>query len=243
MSKKRILFFALLLSLSLCFAGSISAQSFQLNTENYPPFNMENEKGEIIGISTEIVEALFKRANVTYKLSLLPWQRAYKEALEIEGYAVFSTTRTPEREPLFKWVGPIIENNWVFLKRSKNRHINIKDLDAAKRYRIGGYHGDAIALFLEKKGFSLDYVAKDYLNVRKLDRDRIDLWATGHLLGPYYAKENDVEDLEVALVFKETIMSIAFNSSTSDAIIDKLNAELRKMEEEGVLERIKAKYR
>lgn len=225
------------------FASSLNAQTFQLNTENYPPFNMDNGEGNIIGISTEIVETLFKRAKVDYKLSLLPWQRAYNEALEKDGYAVFSTTRTEEREPNFKWVGPIVENNWVFLKRKKNKRIVLDDLRDARRYSIGGYRGDAVALFLESQGFDIEYVSADYLNARKLNRDRIDLWATGQLLGPYYAAENDVYGLEEALIFKKTIMSIAFNRNTDDAVINKLNAELRKMEKEGVIEKIKAGYK
>jgi len=232
-----------LLIFIVIFAGSLSAQTFQLNTENYPPFNMNDDQGKIIGISTEIVETLFKRAKVKYKLSLLPWQRAYGEALEKEGFAVFSTTRTTEREPLFKWVGPIVENNWVFLKKTKNKKIVVDGLRKARRYSIGGYHGDAVALFLESKGFDIDYVSKDYLNARKLDRGRIDLWATGQLLGPYYAKENDIHGLEEAFVFKKTVMAIAFNINTDDAIINKLNTELRKMVKEGLVERIKAGYK
>ena len=226
----------------ILFSSAVSAQTFQLKTENYPPFNLDNSDGEIIGISTDIVEALFKRADVKYELELLPWQRAYRLALEEANHAVFSTTQTTKRQQLFKWVGPIVDNNWVFLKQAGS-NIVLKDLNDAKKYRVGGYRGDATALYLESKGFKIDYVPKDYLNARKLDRGRIDLWATGQLLGPYYAKENGVENLEEALIFNKTIMSIAFNINTSDKIIRKLNQELELMQSEGVLDLIKAKYR
>lgn len=226
----------------ILFSSGVSAQTFQLKTESYPPFNLDNSDGKIIGISTEIVEALFKRADVKYELELLPWQRAYRLALEEANHAVFSTTQTTERQQLFKWVGPIVNNNWVFLKRADS-DIVLKDLNDAKKYRVGGYRGDAIALYLESKGFTIDYVPKDYLNARKLDRERIDLWATGQLLGPYFAKENGVENLEEALIFNKTIMSIAFNINTNDEIISKLNQELELMKSEGALDPIKDKYR
>jgi polar amino acid transport system substrate-binding protein len=226
----------------ILFSSGLNAQTFQLKTENYPPFNLGNSDGEIIGISSEIVKVLFKRADVKYEMELLPWQRAYRLALEEADHAVFSTTQTTQRQPLFKWVGPIVDNNWVFLKRA-NSNIILKELDDAKKYRVGGYRGDAVALYLESKGFRIDYVPKDYLNSRKLDRGRIDLWATGQLLGPYYAKENGVENLEEALIFNQTIMSIAFNINTDDAIISKLNAELELMKSQGDLDRIKDKYR
>ena len=76
----------------------------------------------------------------------------------------------------------------------------------------------------------------------KINRGRIDLWATGHLLGPYYASQQSVEGFEPALVFRKTIMSIAFNKSVSDRVINKLNEELKKMSDEGVTDKIKLKY-
>lgn len=223
------------------FSNSLSAQTFQLKTENYPPFNLSNSNGDIIGISSDIVKALFKRANVKYEMELLPWQRAYSLALEQGDHAVFSTTQTIEREPLFKWVGPIVDNTWVFLK-GPGSNIELTSLEDAKKYRVGGYRGDAVALFLEAKGFEIDYVSKDYLNARKLARGRIDLWATGQLLGPYYAKENGIHCLQEAFTFNETIMSIAFNINTDDQIISKLNRTLEVMKSQGVIERIKGKY-
>jgi polar amino acid transport system substrate-binding protein len=217
------------------------AQTIHLKTEIYPPFNMSAEDGDIIGISTEIVEQLFKRAGVDYTLELLPWQRAFGMALEEENTAVFSTTRTAERESKFRWVGPIAENNWVFLAK-KSRGISVANLEAAKSLRVGGYQGDAVALYLADQGFDLDLAPRDNLNVLKIDRDRLDLWATGHLLGPYTAKQNGVGGLVPVLTFRETIMSIAFNINTDQALIDNLNAELEAMKAEGVILDIQSGY-
>ena len=223
--------------------GSVNvyAEKISLTTENYPPFNMRSKDGSITGISTDIVKELFSRAGVDYEMHFLPWQRAYGKALKEENSAVFSTTRTPEREELFKWVGPIVENNWVLLKK-KDSDISLSSLEDAKKYKVGAYSGDATSLFLESEGFKVKNVAKDEKNVLKLQSGRIDLWATGHLLGPYYAKQQGVSGLEPALVFKKTIMSLAFNKSVDDALINKLNTELKKMVAEGVTEKIKSKY-
>ena len=97
---------------------------------------------------------------------------------------MFATTQTIQYQPLFRWVGFIVDNNWswVFLRRAKS-NIVLKKLDDAKKYRVGGYRVDAVALYLESKDFRIDDVPKDYLNSRKLDRGRIDLWATEQLLG------------------------------------------------------------
>ena len=239
--------FSILLVCCLCGAGPLlmhqaHAQTIHLKTENYPPFNMTGPGDSIIGISTEIVVTLFKRAGVDYTLELLPWQRAFSLALNEQDNAVFSTTRTAQREAKFKWVGPLVENNWVFLAK-KSRNISVQNLEEGKGYRVGGYQGDAVALYLTDQGYQMDLTQRDELNARKISRDRIDLWATGHLLGPYYAMQQGVAGLVPVMTFRETIMSIAFNINTDNAIIDRLNAELEAMKQEGVVARIQDQYR
>ncbi len=241
-------FFSRLLMCCLCSAGLLlipqtQAQTIHLKTENYPPFNMSGPGNDsIIGISTEIVETLFRRAGIAYTMELLPWQRAFSLALSEPDNAVFSTTRTAEREEKFKWVGPLVENNWVFLAK-ESRNISVQNLEEGKSYRVGGYQGDAVALHLIDQGYQMDLTPKDDLNARKINRDRIDLWATGHLLGPYYAKQQGVTGLVPVMTFRETIMSIAFNINTEDAIIDKLNTELEAMKREGIVGKIQEQYR
>ncbi len=227
--------------IAVLFTYTATAQTIHLKTENYPPFNMEGVDATIIGVSTEIVETLFKRAEIDYTIELLPWQRAFASALKEKDTAVFSTTRTEERENKFRWVGPIVANNWVFLAKEK-RNISISHLEEAQAYAVGGYQGDAVALYLEEQGFDLDLTPRDNLNALKIQRDRIDLWATGHLLGPYQAKELEVYGLKPIFTFRETIMSIAFNLNTDIALINKLNNELKRMKAENIFSEIQAKY-
>ena len=104
----------------IIFSSSLNAETFQLKTENYPPFNMHNSNSRIVGVSTDIIRFLFRSSKINFEMELMSWQRAYKLALEKENYAVFSTTQTPERQDLFKWVGPIISNKWVFLKKGSS---------------------------------------------------------------------------------------------------------------------------
>ena len=54
-----------------------------------------------------------KRSGTPYHLHFLPWARAYTYGLEKPQHCVFSTSRTAEREALFKWVGPVSQIDWV----------------------------------------------------------------------------------------------------------------------------------
>ena len=128
--------------------------SVVLLTENFPPYNMAvngknfAQEENIDGIAVDIVREMFKRAGVQYSLTLrFPWDRIYKLALEKPGYGVFVTARLPEREQLFKWVGPIGPDDWVLLAKGDSP-LSLASLDEAKQYRIGAYKGDAISQYL-----------------------------------------------------------------------------------------------
>ncbi len=228
--------------------GNVYGQTLHLVTENYPPLNMSLDGGDsanedqITGSSTEIVQELFKRARINYTLQLYPWKRAYWLAENKLNHAVYSTARTPAREELFKWVGPLAINNWVFFAK-KERRIKIKHLEDAKKYRIGGYAGDAIAIYLQGEGFHLDLSEADHINAYLISKDRIDLWATGHLLGPYYAKRQGILGLEEVHIFNEIALLLAFNNATSSKLINKLNKIIRQMEKDGTIKAINKRYR
>ena len=99
-----------------------------LLTENFPPYNMaKNGKNfaqdeNINGIATDIVREIFKRADINYSLTLrFPWERIYKLTLEKPGYGVFVMARLPDREKLFKWVGPIGPDDWIMLAKADSK--------------------------------------------------------------------------------------------------------------------------
>ncbi len=225
-----------------------SAQTIELKTEHYPPYNIDlspaeiSTKKKISGSSTEIVRELMKRSGYKYNMELLPWKRAYREAEEELMTGVFSTTRTEAREDLFKWVGPIAENNYVLFTSEKSS-IAINSFEDIKQYTVGVYGGSAAAGILEKENIPVEIVSRDHLNALKLERQRIDLWFTGRLQGLYLAKNNGVTGLKEIYKTPSRYMYIAFNLKTSDAVINKLNKTLKEMEDDGFVESVYFKYR
>lgn len=150
-----------------CGLSLARAEPLVLLTENLPPFNMSvagtnyaRDDG-VTGISSDILRAVCERAQVQCQQILrFPWQRVYQQTLDDAGYGLFSTARNAEREGLFKWVGPIASNEWVLFSKGGSS-IQLNSLDDARRYRIGGYKGDAKTQFLLDRGLdgSADGVA------------------------------------------------------------------------------------
>lgn len=219
-----------------------------LLTENFPPYNMARNgknfaQGENInGIAVDIVREMFKRAGINYSLTLrFPWERIYKLALEQPGYGVFVTARLPDREPLFKWVGPIGPDDWILLARDDSK-IALQSLEQARKYRIGAYKGDAIAETLAKQGLKPQVVLKDQDNARKLVGGQIDLWATGDPAGRYLARQEGVTGLKTVLRFHSAQLYLALNKEVPDETVARLQAALDQLREEGVVEEIMGRY-
>lgn len=239
---------ACLLFISGVRAADNPATDIVLLTENFPPYNMaKNGKNfaqdeNINGIATDIVREIFKRAEITYSLTLrFPWERIYKLALEKPGYGVFVMARLPDREKLFKWVGPIGPDDWIMLAKADSK-ITLETLDDARKYKIGAYKGDAIAETLAKQGLNPIVVLRDQDNASKLVNGQIDLWATGDPAGRYLARQEGVNGLKTVLRFNSAELYLALNKDVPDEMVARLQAALDQLRKEGKVEEIMARY-
>lgn len=229
-------------------ADDSSPYSMVLLTENFPPYNMAidgknfAQESNIQGIAVEIVRETFKRAGIGYSMTLrFPWDRIYKLALEKPGYGVFVTARLPERETLFKWVGPIGPDDWIMLAKADSP-IQLNNLDEARPYKIGAYKGDAIAEELARRKMNPITVLSDKDNARKLVEGQIDLWATGDPAGRYLARQEGVTGLKTVLRFNSAELFLALNKDTPDAVVQKLQTALDQLRKEGMVDSILSKY-
>lgn len=249
---KRLLLLALASASLLLINGVHAAENpdtdLVLLTENFPPYNMaKNGKNfaqdeNINGIAVDIVREMFKRADITYSLTLrFPWERIYKLALEKPGYGVFVMARLPDREKLFKWVGPIGPDDWIMLAKADSK-ISLETLEDARKYKIGAYKGDAIAETLAKQGLKPIVVLRDQDNAKKLTSGQIDLWATGDPAGRYLARQDGVTGLKTVLRFNSAELYLALNKNVPDETVAKLQAALDKLRKEGVVDEIMARY-
>jgi polar amino acid transport system substrate-binding protein len=227
-------------------AGTLSYASeeplrLRLMTEYSPPTSMR-EGNAIVGSGTEKVREIMARTGTAYSLELLPWRRGYTLARQDRTACLFSTTRTPEREKLFKWVGPTDEAEWVLLGRA-DRTYQLRTLEDARKLRIGTYNGDVRDDYLRARGFNVDPAPNDLMNPRKLLMNRIDLWATAFTRGSLSLKRHGLEKKIVpVLTFNRVQVYLACNPAVPSALIDKMNAALDAMARDGTMKRIDRKY-
>ncbi|WP_262690886.1 substrate-binding periplasmic protein [Kordiimonas aestuarii] len=213
-------------------AAADEGTSLTLLTEENPPYNFVGAKtGEIEGSAVEIVAALMAGADISYSLKLLPWNRAFRETVASTDTCLFVVNRTPEREDLFQWVGPLIGGGWAIYRRPGST-IRIESLADLKGHTIAGKMGSASVDTLEREaGVEVVRTGKDERAARMLYHGRADLWVSGVIDAPAATRAIGLPPPELALLWKPADLSLACNISTSPALIAKLNAVNRTLDE------------
>ncbi|MEA2066861.1 MAG: transporter substrate-binding domain-containing protein, partial [Thermotogota bacterium] len=101
-------------------------------TEEYPPVTYTGNNGEITGFVTDIVKEIMRRNEMEEDIFLVPWNIGFNLAKNLPNVILFSIDRTPQREELFNWIGPVGKNTTYFYSlRSKD--IQLSNVDDAKK--------------------------------------------------------------------------------------------------------------
>jgi polar amino acid transport system substrate-binding protein len=163
---------------------------------------------------------------------------------------LFSTTRTKQREPLFKWVGPIIDTQ-IGIIAPKSKHLKINSIKDLNKYKIGAVINDIGEQLLLADGVkkeNIDAISGTnpvVVNFQKMGKGRIDCFAYETNVAMYGAKSYQIDqnDFEVVYILKKGQLYYAFNKKTDDKIIKKYQEALDAIKKNGVYEKILKKYK
>ena len=212
----------------------------KIYTENSPPANYLAD-GKLQGRAVEIVQEILRRLGTPEAIEVVPWARGYSLAISQPNVALFSTTRLPQREEIFKWVGPIYAQTWGFYSKSGSG-IKINSLEDAKGLaRIGTYHKDAKEQYLQAKGFrNLVSTNKNISNIRHLMDGHLDVWVSSDFNMPYLARQAGVEPdkLELVFAFKKVRNYIAFSIQTDNRLVQGWQQALDAIKRDGTYDRL-----
>ncbi|GLQ32160.1 substrate-binding periplasmic protein [Litoribrevibacter albus] len=208
----------------LQFMSTLACAQLLFFSENYPPYNFEDNQ-EIKGIAVDLLKEMHHQMGLPDpKIRIEPWARSYYNAQNIENAVVFSTTRTDEREQLFKWVGPIIDNEIVFLAR-KDRNIVVPDRYSLRNFRIAAVRldiGEDVINRFQIHQHQTEIVTFPEQAARMLAFNRVDLWVYSLPPARYIQKVYglNAEDFEVVFSYGSAgFLYYAFNLNVNDDVI------------------------
>ncbi len=128
------------------------AEKMRVLTEPLAPVHFLQD-GEIRGIATDIVRAIFDEVNLEPEFHIYPWNRAYEMVLQDKNCFIYTINRTTEREALFKWIGPILHKNVHLYKRSDRDDVVIESLEDVRKYTTAVILGHSLTTDFLDRGF------------------------------------------------------------------------------------------
>jgi len=232
----------------LCFLPGppASADSYQIVTEEWAPYNY-TENNQLTGMTTEVVRAIMALTGDNFELVVLPSMRSAKVLKSRPKTILYSMFRTPDREALYKWVGPIAQESIYPYQLADADPVNSRaQLMRAPQIttRIAGLIPDT----LQAQGFTnLDKSATGSEQLyRMLLAGRTDIIVGDTPAGvAYYSRQLNIPPATLRRIPVELYRSslyIAFSSDSEDKVVASWVAALQQLLNSGELERIQRRY-
>lgn len=239
-----------LLSIALlCLLSGVLARAepYQIVTEEWAPYNYQVD-GQLTGLATEIVRAIMQLTGDDFEIVLLPSMRTVYALQNRPRTIMFSLFRTPEREPLYKWVGPIVEES-IHPYQLASTATPITSLEQLMHApRITTRHAGLVPSMLELLGFkNLDKsAAESHQLYRMLLAGRTELIVGDTDAGvAYYSRQLGIAPgtlRRAPIELYRSSLYIAFSRDSDDALVAAWAAALATLRRSGELTRIQRRY-
>jgi len=144
----------------------------------YPPLVVGTATTITGGVSWSLVQEAFRRAGVPVTGEIQPFARVLQSVTEGSAWG-FPLARTPDREGLFLWVGPVNHLRYQLFRLSTNRLPPLRLLADLGTRSVGVLTQDVIATSLEKRNLGTLVRVTDLTQlVRLLMSSRVDYIAS-----------------------------------------------------------------
>ncbi|WP_238340407.1 transporter substrate-binding domain-containing protein [Pseudomonas sp. SWRI92] len=232
--------------LCLMLGSATAAEPYQVVTEEWAPYNYV-ENNQLTGMTTEIVRAIMTLTGDDFEISLQPSMRATQILKNRPKTIMYSLFRTPEREPLYKWVGPIVEESIHAYQLSDSPPINSLE-QLLRAPQVTTRHAGLVPQMLQSLGFNnLDKSATESkLLYRMLLAGRTNIIVGDTAAGvAYYSRQLSIAPgtlRKIPIELYRSSLYIAFSTDSDDELIAAWTRALEKLRQSGELARIQRRY-
>ena len=233
--------------LCLLFASSSKAEQYQVFTEEWAPYNYL-KNGQLTGMATDIVRGIMLLTGDEFAIEVVPSMRTTHTLQTRPNTIMYSMFRTAEREPLYKWVGPIIEESIhpYQLADTPQPVDSLNQLRGAPQ--ITTRHAGLVPDVLQAQGFAnLDKSAPGSQQLYRM----LLAGRTGIIIGDtdagvaYYSRQLTIAPGTLRRIPVEIYRSslyIAFSSDCDDERVAAWASALEQLRHSGELARIQQRY-
>ncbi|WP_421870124.1 substrate-binding periplasmic protein [Motiliproteus sp.] len=194
----------------------------------------------------ELVRQLMLGIGQAPKIQPIPLERGIRTLRNQQRSALFNLSRTPQREPHFKWVGPLLSNTVAFYQNVTSP-TGIRRLEDARHVdAICIYRGNAHAQYLRANGFDNLIAADSYESCwEMLKLKRVSLTTLGDDLEPQMRLQTQTGADSIAntkVPLYATDGYLAFSTDTSDSLIALWQTKLDQIKATGRYDQLLVRY-
>lgn len=253
MDRTKFLAMCLAVVLGLAWAPLTHADGLRVKVSSDPwePWVLGPEGGEATGgIGVDIARELFKRIGLDSEIRIYPYERCLRQMQSGERDVLLMAKKTPEREKfmLFSDVA-VIDPQRFYYSVAHMDDFQWEDWQDLKPFTVGGVQGFNYGDFTtaaEKLGVTVELVASDAQNIRKLLAGRINLVILNESTANYYMNQNPEFRGKIRAATKN-VSAAEFHIALSrngkaGAYLDAINQALSSMQADGSINRIFSAY-
>lgn len=202
-------------------------------------FMRDPSSGSFSGRGIDMLRRLSKHAGLAEpQFEQTVTARALLDASTRPGTCAVGMGRSPEREALFQWAGPISRAELVLLARADDPR-GLASLTDARNLSIGVIRNSVAAQLLRTHNLQLEEVADDATNLRKLQAKRIDLWAANAFVAKEEMRNALPPPPRPVLSFGLIETFIACHPQLDEALMSSIRQAVATLTREGAFSTIK----
>jgi len=236
--------FGILVSFGVCHAH----EALKVSTSPWSPYAMKKEAGQFEGLSVDVVDAIFKRLNLSYEMSLYPANRLNlligKEFIDINFADSPAWYSSKDKEKFLFSDAYAQVNEYVYFR--KDKYLEIEKPGQLASHRVGitdGYYYEAFNKVFATGEVSKHAASSNEILLRLLINDRVDAAFFDDKLFEYLLVKEQVDSswFRRGKLLSEAPLCLKLHKKHG-ALVKKINQALNGMKDDGTLASIIKKY-
>lgn len=215
-------------------------------TESYPPFQSQNQQGELVGFAIDTLHAAQPYLDFDIDIQIMPWSRAYYNAQHNPNTFIFSIANTDKRLAHFKWIGDFYTVQDMIYRKSNRPDIQLEKISDINRYTLALSRNDAALdrLKLDGKHPNVYLVRSQTAALKMLKFDRVDLIYNNEIGFAEDIKKMGytLSDFTAVLPVVNMPIGISTHKDTDEKLAETMRQALHTLKQNGELAKITARW-
>ena len=242
------LFRTLLLAFGLL-AGGAHAQApapeLRLLAAELPPYTYQVPSASVSaypgpgrGLLHALVQELARRVGHSGRIEYVPWFRAQEIARQGPRVGILALTRSPEREPHYRWMLELLTDDLVLVG---SPGVDVSDLARVKDRPVGVLEFSGAEALARSLNFSkVSPQREEWMNAKRIKDRRIDAWIAPRAMVVHAVREvrGNLDVLQFGQVIRPSRLYLATSPDFPDAEAAQWQAAWAAMQADGTAGRI-----